>query len=76
MFNDVECICIDMADLLTHKYQSKKIFLENLEAFLDSFINDNVSEAFAYAIQNNSKELLEYIQKAEKESKSFLELLF
>lgn len=71
LVDEGECIFRDIAATLTHRPQSTRRFCNNLEAFLQGYVNDSLSKNLAYVFQKIANGLIPYIQKAEKESKPF-----
>lgn len=76
MFSDILCTLRDMAEVLTHQRQSRKRFLRGADSFLQGFVNDELSRIFALKLLEYAKQIVDYIQEAEKESKSFQEVFW
>jgi len=74
MMSDIFCLLRDMAEVLTHQRQSKKRFLKGVDAFLQGFVNDELSRLFAFGLLEYAREITGYMQEAEKRSKSFQEV--
>lgn len=74
MMSDIFCLLRDLAEVLTHQKQSRKRFLEGANAFLQGFVNDELSRIFASELLEHTKQIADHIQEAEKGSRSFQEV--